>query len=155
MSRQSHVAAITARFAAAMGLSDAAVDESGRLSLLIDEMTVTLAYRAEPVEALTLTADLGALAPGAPPPRMLLERSLSAFLANLMTISLAEDGTSLRATTAIPAVALSLPVLQDLATRFIETALETREALGPAMPETPSPPSTYDAPPPHSGMIRG
>ncbi|MEM9780941.1 MAG: type III secretion system chaperone [Pseudomonadota bacterium] len=155
MSRASHVEAVAADYADALGLDRAGLDESGRMTLDFDGMAVTFAFEAEPIETLTLAADLGRIAEDdAAATVLLLERSSYAFIRNLMTIHLADDGCAVRAATWVPATVLTLPRLQELAEAFIAHALDTREALGSVGRAGGG--STPDAPPssPLIGAIR-
>lgn len=154
MTRHAHAARIVAELGESMGMSGLSLDEGGAVSLAFDELPVTIAYAAEPVELLWLMADLGAVPDGVDGKdalKGLLQVGLASWATNRMTVGLDESGRRAVGFTAIPITHLNAELLQEVLGALIDIAQPVRAQLaaGQLAPERPDEPG--GAP---GGMLR-
>jgi len=141
MSRERYVVQIVQELGAEMGMSDLALDENGRASLLFDDTPVTLMYCPDPVELLWLLVDLGEIDVDRHEPlEALLQLGFQTWSANRMTIGLTENGNRAVGHTSIPVVNLDRGLLEETLRYVLETADAIRERLARGELEPGSPP---------------
>jgi hypothetical protein len=130
MSRVQHVEQVLQELAAEAGLASLSLDESDRASLLLDQIRVTFAYSAEPMELLWIWVDLGEIpTEGAAAPECLLRLGLMTWAASVMTIGLDEQGRRALGFTPIAVAMLDLARLKEALTRLLAAARPIRERL--------------------------
>jgi len=135
MSRESFVAGIVSELGAAIGLPDLALDETGRVSLLLDGVPLTLTYETDPLELLWLLVDLGEVdTERAGPLRALLQMGFLTWSANRLTIGLTDDGRVV-GHTVVPVVNLDRFLLEEVLRHVLETAKAVRERVARGEPE--------------------
>lgn len=155
MSRLDHAAHIVRELGDSMGMSGLSLDEANSVSLAFDDMPLTLAYRAEPLEVLWLMADLGEVPEGTDGRDMLkalLQAGFVSWATNCMTVAMDESGRRAIGFTAIPITHLRVEVLHQVLGALVETALPMRAEI---LAGTPTAGGSDDPPPrPDSGMLR-
>jgi Tir chaperone protein (CesT) family len=130
MSRTQHVGQVLQELAAEAGLASLSLDASDRASLLFDDIPVTFAYTAEPMELLWIWVDLGEIpADGAAAPECLLRLGLMSWAASVMTIGLDEQGRRALGFTSIAVAMLDLARLKEVLARLLAAARPIRERL--------------------------
>ncbi len=130
MSRQDTALAILQEFGAGIGLEDIAFDAANTMALDFGDLPVTLTYADTPLEAIWIAADLGAVVPdNLAALQFLLEINMRAWMQNVMTISLAEDGHKAVGATVLPVAALSTAQLNAVLEPFIQNGLTVRREL--------------------------
>ncbi|MEM7023291.1 MAG: type III secretion system chaperone [Pseudomonadota bacterium] len=127
MSQVNRVETVLSAFGARAGLGELKLDDDGRLTLLIDQIPVTFAYSADPVELLWLYVGLGEVEDGMA--AFLLALGFVTWANNRMTIALDRDARKALGYTVIPVAALDVDSLQKGVTVLVESARPIRDRL--------------------------
>ena len=129
MSRIQYVETVLQELGAGMGLADLRFDASDRASLLLDDnIPITFAYRAAPVEMLCLYIDRGDIPQkGRQAPEYLLRAGLTTWLSTAMTISLDDEGKKALAITMIAVATLDLATLTAVLEKAVIVARVMRD----------------------------
>ncbi|MEW4486713.1 CesT family type III secretion system chaperone [Thalassoglobus sp. JC818] len=126
-SRYDYVARILNELGDEMGMSSLRFDTTDRISLYFDDIHLTLAYGAEPVELLWIYVDLGNDIGDDP---NLLQRVLQlgfeTWTRSVMTIGLDDKKDQLIGYTSIPVTILDLNVLQETLSLVLQSARVVR-----------------------------
>ena len=130
MSRQHYVEQTVGELGAALDIPQLALDSSGRASLSLNGIRLTLCHADDPVELLWLFVDLGEVADdSAELLQGLLQMGFLTWSSNCMTIGIDESGERIIGHSNIPVVFLNAVRLRDLVQRMLESAAAIRQRI--------------------------
>lgn len=130
MTRLQHVAAVLSELGTDLGLPAITLDDSDRATLAFDDIKVTFAYDAAPVELLSLYAEIGEFeAVDDPAAAFLLEVGFGSWASGRMAIGLDDAGQTVLGHLSIPVILLDGSTLKRTLMGLLEVALPLKERL--------------------------
>ena len=130
MNRATYVAQVLQELGESMGMPDLALNDQGWILLRMNEVPVRITYSPNPLESISISADLGEVERDSREQMQgLLQLGLVTWSHNCMTIGLTDNGRRAVGTTLIPVSQLSRDLLEQTLVALQQAAEMVRDRL--------------------------